>query len=272
MEQLPVRNPFPGAASFYLLETTSTMDDAKKLVRLGFPPGSVVAAGSQSAGRGRFPDRVWEAEGEANLLATLILAREAALLPGFPLRMGLALCRAVDLFCLQSGYYPPSPPELKWPNDVLIGDRKLAGILCEATAEATFAGFGVNINQRSFPGALAAKATSLVQALGLGETAPPLDRFRLLELVLDQISLVLAETGWKEEAEALLWKRGERVRFQEGLPESNSIVEGRILGISPEGALLIDVAGEKQPRALSAGELILTEAPRVDRGDYNHIR
>ncbi len=264
------------------------MEDARKLRALGFPPGTVVAAGSQSQGRGRFPERRWEAEEGSSLLATLILDREAGTIPGFPLRMGLAACRAVDLFCLQTGGFLPSPPRLKWPNDILIDDRKVSGILCEAAgaakvagadpasaavgSEAVYAGFGVNLNQKSFPAGLRAKALSLSLALKRQDRDAPLDPFRLLEILLDQIQLVLHEDGWREEAAKVLWRQGEPVRFLEGLPERNQVLEGRIIGIGPTGALLIRVEGERRPRSLVAGELVHHGTVRVDRIAPDHIR
>jgi BirA family transcriptional regulator, biotin operon repressor / biotin---[acetyl-CoA-carboxylase] ligase len=272
MEPLAIRNPFPGAASFRFLETSSTMDEARRLVRLGFPLGTTLVADSQTAGRGRFPERKWLSQPGENLLATVVLAPEAARLPGLPLRMGLALCRAVDLFMIQAGLYPPAPPELKWPNDVLVEGKKLAGLLCEATAEATLVGLGVNVNQRRFPAELSHRATSLALCLSRSEKAEDLDRFRLLELVLDQVAVVLREGTWREEAEALLWRRGEWVRFQNGLPEKGDIVEGRLAGLDPTGALLIETEKGKAPQAFLAGELLLLKAARVDRSRSNHIR
>jgi BirA family biotin operon repressor/biotin-[acetyl-CoA-carboxylase] ligase len=272
MEPLAIRNPFPGAASFHFLETTSTMDEVRRLAKLGFPIGTTVVADSQSLGRGRFPERKWESEPGENLLATILLGAESARIPGLPLRIGLALCRGIDLFAIQVGDYPPSPPALKWPNDALIGDRKVAGILCEATAEGTFVGFGVNVNQRKFHHGLARKATSLALALARPDAAPPLERFRLLEVILDQVAIVLGESSWREEAEAILWRRGEWVRFQNGLPEAGDIVEGRLAGLDPTGALLIATRPDLPPLSLAAGELLLPPSTRVDRSGSNHIR
>lgn len=277
MEPISIKSPFPGAAVFFLPETSSTMDEARKLVKLGFPSGTAVMADRQESGRGRFPDRKWQAEGGKNLLCTLILGPEAAGLSGFPLRIGLAICRAVDLFSIQLGLYPAASPALKWPNDVLIADRKLAGILCEASGDAVYVGFGINLNQTAFPPELAKKATSLALALGMKDGDEPLDRFRFLELVLDQIALVLGESAWRREAEALLWRRGERCRFLSGLPESNCVVEGEITGLSDSGSLLIRADGNPLPQAFPAGEILMPESPvfkgpRVDRNASNHIR
>lgn len=245
------------------------MDEARRLARLGFPPGTVVATDIQSAGRGRFAERRWESSPGENLLATLILAPELALEPGFTLRVGLALCRSIELFCLQRGRPCPEGPLLKWPNDLLIGGLKVSGILCESAAEGLLVGVGLNVNQRSFSPEVAEKATSLALALGAGEE---LDRWRLLELLLGQLRIVISEADWREEAERYLWRKGEEVRFLVGLPERDEVVEGLLEGLAPSGALLIRASGKARPEEYASGELLSPAAPRVDRSGGFHIR
>jgi BirA family biotin operon repressor/biotin-[acetyl-CoA-carboxylase] ligase len=272
MKPLAIANPFPGASSFHVGTTSSTMDEARRLARAGFRPGSVIVADEQSAGRGRFADRAWRAPPGEGLLATLVLGPEAALIPALPLRIGLALCRTIDGLAGRPG---KPAAALKWPNDVLLGGRKVAGILCEASPEGTFIGFGINVGMESFPTELADKATSL--ALALGRKTAELDRFHILELALGQIGLVLEDARWREEAEAVLWMKGKRVRFLSGLPESRNVVEGVLEGLDPTGALLIDPGKPSGPAAFAAGELIVewpaSAAPsaRVDRNGSDHI-
>ena len=274
MNPLSIHNPFPGAASFHVETSVSTMDDARKIARLGFPPGTVIIADAQSAGRGRFPDREWLSRPGESVLATLVLGPEAAGIEALPLRIGLALCRAIGILAVQMEKNP-GPPALKWPNDVLMDGRKVAGILCESSPEATFIGFGINVSQRAFPEGLAAKATSLALAMDAGP--PGLDRFRILELVLDQVSLVLREPGWHDEAESFLWRKGEEVSFLSGLPEKGEVIAGRLAGLDPSGALVIDTGQGSGPRTLVSGELsfpVTEEAgtARVDRNGSDHIR
>jgi biotin-(acetyl-CoA carboxylase) ligase len=154
----------------------------------------------------------------------------------------------------------------------------VAGILCEASPEGTFIGFGINVGMESFPPELAAKATSL--AIALGGDAGDFDRFRILELALGQIRLVLDDPRWREAAEAILWMKGARVRFQNGLPESGDVAEGILEGLDPTGALLLDQGKPAGPSAFAAGELIVdwpaTQASpaspaRVDRNAPDHI-
>jgi len=269
MEPISIQNPFPGAGCFLVRETDSTMNEARHLAHLGFPSGTAVAADIQSAGRGRFAERLWESAPGENLLATILLAPEYALQPGFTLRVGLALCRSLGLFCLQQGVERAERPSLKWPNDVLMGGKKISGILCESAAEGLLVGVGLNVNQRSFSPALAQRATSLALSLGAREE---LDRWRLLELLLGQLRIALEEEEWRGEAESFLWRRGESVRFLVGLPEREEIVEGILEGIAPSGALLLHPEGKNRAEEYLSGELLPPELPRVDRSGAFHIR
>jgi BirA family biotin operon repressor/biotin-[acetyl-CoA-carboxylase] ligase len=234
MEPIPIRNPFPGAGCFLVESAESTQDEAKRLARDGFPSGSLVAAEEQTAGRGRFPDRPWLSERGMNLLFTIAFGTETAAVSALPLRAGAALCRAVSLQALISGAVPPRPPRLKWPNDLLFGDRKAAGILCEASAAGTFIGVGVNCNQESFPPEIADRATSLALELGAR-----VDRWSLLETFLDLLSLSLAAEDWREGFDELLWRRGERLCFVPGAPERSAPIEGVYLGVGKDGSVLM---------------------------------
>ena len=244
MEPIPIRNPFPGALCLLVESTASTQAEARVLAGnrhlpgQAFPPGSLVAAQRQSAGRGRFPERTWESETGKNLLFTIFLEAETASLPGLPIRIGSALCEAVESL--------PLSPRLKWPNDLMLGDRKAAGILCEAGPSGVFAGIGLNCNQLAFPGELAARATSLAAELGR-----ELDRWALLGRFLEALAASLGDALWREKAEARLWKMGESLVFLEG---RGSLV-ARIEGIDTEGSLLLREKGSATVRPHAAGEL-----------------
>ncbi|MGO8692791.1 MAG: biotin--[acetyl-CoA-carboxylase] ligase [Rectinemataceae bacterium] len=255
MEMIPLRNPFAGAACFLVKETDSTMRDALGLARMGFPAGSLVAADFQTAGRGRFGDRRWESEPGANLLFTLRLAPEAAAIPAVPLRVGAVLCRTVVLYSIRKGIVLKARPFLKWPNDLLIRDRKAAGVLCESKPEGEeaglYVGIGVNCNQTAFPAPIATASTSLAAELGA-----PVDRWLFLELFLDQLAGELAGDSWKAEVEDRLWRRGRPVRFLPALPAPDGVVEGLLEGVDDEGSLLLTLPGEGRARAFPSGELL----------------
>jgi BirA family transcriptional regulator, biotin operon repressor / biotin---[acetyl-CoA-carboxylase] ligase len=258
MEPIDIKNPFPKAGSFLVAKTESTQEEAKLLAARGFPPGSLVAAEEQSAGRGRFPDRKWESQPGKNLLFTLILAPEAALLPGLPLRVGLALCEAIQGYASMIGARFASEPRIKWPNDLLIGDKKAGGILCEAGPGGVFAGLGLNCNQIDFPEAQGRAPTSLERELGR-----EVSRFAILERFLEILWRALGEEDWREAVEERLWRRGEEAAFLPGLAgrmgSSGSPLVGTIEGIDDSGFLLFRARGDAAARSYPAGEL--TVAP-----------
>jgi BirA family biotin operon repressor/biotin-[acetyl-CoA-carboxylase] ligase len=269
MKQIPIRTPFPGAGSFFVETTDSTQEEAKRLAAAGYPPGTLVAADAQRAGRGRFPGRRWESETGKNLLFTVYLGgrgaetRDGRLLRGLPIRIGLALRAAASEYARRIGADFPSPLAIKWPNDLMIGDRKVAGILCEAGRAGVFAGVGLNCNQGAFSPELGGRATSLAAELGR-EVA----RRDILELFLERLAALLAAEGadgpWREEATRALWKRGESVGFLAGLAgrsEGGAPILGTLEGIDEEGSILIKPEGEESPRSYPAGELTAAPPP-----------
>jgi BirA family transcriptional regulator, biotin operon repressor / biotin---[acetyl-CoA-carboxylase] ligase len=122
----------------HLRETGSTNDVARALAEAGAPSGTIVTAGRQTAGRGR-RGRVWSApEGKALLLSAIVrdLSPEQALLP---LAAPLAVCEAIE-------YVGGRESRIKWPNDVWIAERKVAGVLIEARLpDWAVIGIGVNV-------------------------------------------------------------------------------------------------------------------------------
>lgn len=139
----------------WLPSTTSTMKDAAELAARGEPHGTVVAADEQTAGIGRH-GHSWSSEpGGLYLSIVLRLSLEPGVLPVLTMALGLAAQRAVDdtagVAC-----------DLRWPNDLLLNEKKLAGIMVQAADNgALIAGIGVNVNQTAFPEEIRAIATSL---------------------------------------------------------------------------------------------------------------
>lgn len=137
-------------------ETSSTNDVAASLGRQGHPGGLAIFAERQTAGRGRFGRR-WVSAGHEGVWFSLLLRPEMPLAEWTRLTTwaGVAVAAAAG-----------PAARIKWPNDVLVGGKKVAGILIESSTDAigkTFAvvGIGVNVNQTEFPGDLADRATSL---------------------------------------------------------------------------------------------------------------
>jgi BirA family biotin operon repressor/biotin-[acetyl-CoA-carboxylase] ligase len=176
-----------GRTLHVLEEVASTNTTAAALAQESAPHGTVVVAESQTAGRGRL-GRHWHSPSGKNLYCSVLLrtmpAREqqSLWLSWIPLTAALAVSRAVQVFTNLK-------PSVKWPNDILVGNRKLGGILCESsgigTAHATvIVGIGLNVNIRrdEFPEDLREIATSLAI-----ETRHPCDRTALLAALLAEL-------------------------------------------------------------------------------------
>ena len=105
----------------------STMDMAWEMARVGAPDGTVIIADEQSAGRGRY-ERAWISEGAEDILCSIVLKPRLSLVPELLMIAALACVDVTENYGLTSG--------LKWPNDVQINGRKLAGVIAESITEA----------------------------------------------------------------------------------------------------------------------------------------
>lgn len=148
----------------FAAQVASTNDEARRAADEGAPHGTVCVADVQSAGRGR-GGKAWHAAAGESLLVSVLLRPppEVQPLPCLALVAGLAVARAVDEALAGAGR--PERAGVKWPNDVLVTGRKLAGVLVEAVqragAPAVIVGMGVNVGATELPGPLAHTATSL---------------------------------------------------------------------------------------------------------------
>ena len=255
MTKLKVRNPFD--APVYHEETvTSTMEISRALSDSGQPHGTVITADFQEAGRGRIRDRVWQMDRGENLPFTIMLRypRIEDIPSALTLRVGLAVSLAIEDFapCLQGSVF------IKWPNDIMIGEKKTAGILCEAAGGTVHIGVGINVAQKEFPPHLREKAVGI--ALAADRDIAPVERFSLLEKILtrlfDELNAPQNIKNWKSRLEQRLYKKGEQIVFAEGEAGSGREVSGRLTGIGGYGELLILADGEKQPRSFVTGELM----------------
>jgi BirA family transcriptional regulator, biotin operon repressor / biotin---[acetyl-CoA-carboxylase] ligase len=219
-----------GSPLVLLDETTSTNDDAKRAAKAGAPHGATWVAERQTAGRGR-QGRAWvAAPGDALLVSVLIRTPcPPAHVPQLALAAGLAARDAVALVV------PGVDIGIKWPNDVIVERRKLAGILVEGVStgsrvDAIVVGIGINV--RAFPPEMGERATSIDRLRG-----SPTDRAALLiELLvaLDRDLALVAARGVAAvrarlaAADALL---GEVVASDAGA--------GVAIGIDDEGRLVV---------------------------------
>jgi BirA family biotin operon repressor/biotin-[acetyl-CoA-carboxylase] ligase len=249
-----VENPFPGAPIYFKKKTGSTMEDARRLFLAGCADGTVVLTAFQERGRGRMRDRSWSAEEGKNLLLTVVLRAPGGVggTGGAPQRLpliaGLALAMSVErLYSLAV--------QLKWPNDLLVEGKKVAGILCEALAEGgslgVLIGYGVNCNQGSFPQHLEHKAISLSRILGRD-----VDRLVILGELLKVLRATLDDSDWKNKVEQRLYGLGREVFLQ--VPQPGGLLReerGVIRGLNSDGSLLFKSAGRLEVISLYTGEI-----------------
>jgi BirA family transcriptional regulator, biotin operon repressor / biotin---[acetyl-CoA-carboxylase] ligase len=215
----------------HLRETTSTNEVARGLAAAGAPHGTLVTAGHQTAGRGR-QGRTWTAPAGQTLLLSLVL-RDAD--PLLPLRAGLAVADLAG-----------DAARVKWPNDVLLNGRKVAGVLVEGRPQEgwTVVGIGVNValDLRAMPEELQATAGSLGRAAD--ELEPALAE--LLGHLERRLAAPAAETvAALRERDALL---GRAVAWAGG--------EGTGAGIDERGCLRVQLADGSET-LLDAGEVRL---------------
>jgi BirA family biotin operon repressor/biotin-[acetyl-CoA-carboxylase] ligase len=148
--------------------TESTNSDAMMGGRGGAPHGSVWLAEEQTAGRGRGGHQ-WHSSAGAGLYVSVLLRPQFAVsrLPLLPLAAGLAAADAVQRAANVS-------VDLRWPNDLLIGPRKVGGILVESAAGFAVTGIGINVHQLQFPDGLDTPGTSLDVETGARISREPL--------------------------------------------------------------------------------------------------
>jgi BirA family biotin operon repressor/biotin-[acetyl-CoA-carboxylase] ligase len=223
------------------------MDEARYLSRE--EPYGLVYADEQSAGRGRLPGRSWQGQAGRSLLVTLWFpAGEFGQAP-LPLITGIALVRACQSWAGQAGTRFGTAPLLKWPNDVICGAHKLAGILCESHGATVYAGIGLNCGQTSFPSGYRTEPTSIRLQTGIAPEPSAL----LAPLLAALFALRGAADQWESAYASMLAWAGEPVTFRPGIDETP--VTGTMAGVDHSGSVLINTVGGTI--AFPSGELEL---------------
>jgi len=210
-----------------LAETPSTMEAAHALAAKGADHGTAVIAARQSAGRGT-RGRFWASDIGGLWCSVVTRPRRTDALEALSLRIGLALAAVIELG------FPVLPRiEIKWPNDLLVDRRKLAGILCEArwsgdTCQWVVVGVGVNV-ANDLPDELWAASTRLA------DWVPSANADALAPRVIAAIALAARDAGPLTAAELAAFAQRDALagqRLTEPLP-------GTAEGITPRGALRI---------------------------------
>ena len=238
----------------HFAEIGSTNTHAMRMGAEGAAHGSVYVADAQSGGRGRGAHK-WASPAGSGLYVSVLL--RPALAPGDALWLSLAAGVAAQGAMREVAGWAP---DLRWPNDLLVGQRKLGGVLTEMQAEATrvrfvVIGIGINVHQQAFPAELADSATSLA----MERPRSYLSRQRLLIALLRALAgEVLALTGSEAASgqQALLrrleagstWVRGKRVTVGEETPFT-----GVTEGLDARGFLQVRTDAGELRTVLSGG-------------------
>jgi BirA family biotin operon repressor/biotin-[acetyl-CoA-carboxylase] ligase len=243
-------NRLIGRRVIFYPSVTSTNELAKEEARWGADEGTVVIAGEQTGGKGRLR-RSWLSPG-GSIALSLVLYPEVAELPSLIMAASLAVARSIAAV---TGL----EPRLKWPNDVLVGERKVSGILVESQVRGSrvdyaVIGIGINVNFKvaDFP-EIAPAATSLADELGEKVSLPALIRRLLVEFEGRYLALKAGGGSLYEEWRGSLSTLGQEVRVESGGDVQVGIAQsvdrdGSLLLRNPDGSLSRVVAGEVRLR------------------------
>lgn len=249
---------FTGRAGIhYYWQVGSTNEVARDLGEHGAPTGAVVVAETQGQGRGRL-GRSWWSPPEKGIWMSVLWRPE--LPPGEVFLLSFATAVAV---ARAIGRLLPLQVQIKWPNDVLVSGRKVAGILLEVRAELdqvhyVVAGIGLNANQEEadFPPELHVRATSLRRAWGR-----PVSRVDLAREILTQLEeeYLCLHRGDRER----LWREWHRfdvtIGRQVEVATGTDVYAGLATGITPEGKLVLELPGGEVIE-FAAGDATLASA------------
>ncbi|HTO94563.1 MAG TPA: biotin--[acetyl-CoA-carboxylase] ligase, partial [Bacteroidota bacterium] len=211
----------------------------------------LVLAEQQTAGKGRL-GRSWVANPFENLTFSLILrpVLPPEALNLLPLYAAVAVAEAIEQ---EAGL----AVECKWPNDLLIGGKKAAGILLEGSMKEdgldyVVLGIGVNVNQSTFPEEIAPRATSIRK-----EGGKEIDRVKLLREILKALETHYAAIMKKGFHDIIpLWLARSRMMNREiSVSQDGNVISGVVRGLSPEGALILESGGAE--KTLFAGDVTL---------------
>jgi BirA family transcriptional regulator, biotin operon repressor / biotin---[acetyl-CoA-carboxylase] ligase len=283
LDIIPLGSPWTAGLPYRYLPRCDSTNAVLKRVSTPTPPGTLVVTDEQTGGRGRL-DRTWVSELGKDLTFSILLRPSLAPAQAHLLSLAAALAVAEVLETIPG---LEGRVAVKWPNDVLLGDRKVCGILLEGSMDAdrlqwAVAGIGLNVN--SAPSALVrglapeeAKVwmgrplpVSLREHLGRDVARGPLLAALLERLTSRWIGLEPEGdhgSGSGEVSDVLAGLRqrdalaGRRVEVVSGPPQHSPVVAGEALGIGPEGQLLVR-SSSGETVAVFAGDVTVRAALR----------
>lgn len=227
---------------FHKTETISTMLDAATRLRLGDEPPFVCTADHQKGGKGRRPGRPWVDSGRS-LLFTAVFAQKDVLvdLPLFPIAVASSLAKVLSNYGIDG-------LNISWPNDILINEKKVSGILCERKGDYVFAGVGINLESTEYNIELRKPASSVFEETGIflkkNELLDSLVREMSNISILDAIEII----------NKFLYKKNQKVKVLVGDPSAKNYIEAVLLRVLSNGTLLVEHDGKSSE--LAVGEII----------------
>lgn len=256
--QWGLHTEYVGRRFIYRPVSESTMDDARRMMgRINLPQGALVLAESQTAGRGR-AGRSWVSPPDVNLYLTLLLFPPSEYLRALAYVTPLATAQAIDAIAKEKG--APLRSEIKWPNDVLLSGKKVAGVLIETEhlpdRIIALIGVGINVNlQASAHPEIADIATSIRDATGAD-----IPREELLALFCNEFEALYesALAGSREPFET--WKsRLVTLGRAVTVTAPDGSFQGEAVDVEEDGALVV-VRADGTRQQVEAGDVTVRPA------------
>jgi BirA family biotin operon repressor/biotin-[acetyl-CoA-carboxylase] ligase len=263
--QWHLKTDYAGRRFMYRPSTESTMEDARRMLerwRVGH--GAVVLAETQTAGRGR-DGRSWVSPPDVNLHFTLMIVPPPKGLRPLPFVTPLAMALAIEEVAIK--YSKRVRVDLKWPNDLLIGDKKVGGVLIEMGTNAegepvALIGVGVNVNidVAAYP-EIAKIAVSVKDALGF-----EVPRELILAAFCNHFEALYEDAVAGDDVPFYSWKdRLVTLGRQVTATGGGSVVKGKAVDVAEDGALLIQQLNGKKVR-VEAGDVTLSKKGDASAG------
>jgi BirA family biotin operon repressor/biotin-[acetyl-CoA-carboxylase] ligase len=250
-----LKTEFIGRKIFAYNSVKSTNDLAAQMAENGVPEGTIVVADQQTKGRGRL-GRSWYSPPGTGIYVSIILKPKfkPEMAPAVSIMTAIALADTMSAYC-------PGNVRIKWPNDVLIGGRKVAGILTELSAEREkihhiVIGVGINVNQTAgdFPDEIRSLATSVRRSV-----KRKVRRVKLLQTFLSNFEkeYVKYRKHRLKKSHAKVRRYSSLIGCHVTLRTGQHETHGMALDIDDRGYLVLDVDGKKT--LVSAGEVTIVK-------------